>query len=83
MPGIVLRNMPKGSTLTIYGVLSHENLQDIDIGDFLINNKTINSFMLTQWIHTKWQVSLLPIMYKVSKTITTSLKSNIAKTYPI
>lgn len=62
--------MPKHSTITVYGCLSEQNIENIDVMNLLNGNKTINTFMLPQWIKTKYQVALLPIFYKVRKTIT-------------
>lgn len=66
---VVVRNMPKNSVITVYGCLSQKNISGIEVMDLLANNKTINSFMLTDWLHTKNQLTLLPVFYKVRSTI--------------
>ena len=83
MPGIILRNMPKFSKVTVYGCLSHENLDNISVSDLLFFSKTVNSFMLVDWIKTKGNLSLLKIFYKVRKSITTDMKSEIARRFTL
>jgi len=51
--------------------------------DLLFGNKTINTFMLVQWLSTKSQILLLPTFYKIRKLINNTLKSNIAKKFSI
>lgn len=65
--GIVARNMPKNSIITIYGCLSHKNISDLSVMDLLANNKTINAFLLPIWLKTKSQITLLPTFYTVRK----------------
>ena len=67
--------MPKNSKVTIYGCLSHENVQDIGVFDLLVDNKSVNGFLLVNWLKTKSQLGLLSTFYKIRKTITTNLKS--------
>lgn len=81
--GIILRNMPKNSTVTVYGCLSMKNLGDIDIGDLMFGNKVINTFMLVQWLKTKNQLTLLPIFYKVRSNISQNMKTVVAKKYKL
>ena len=83
MTGIVLRNMPRNSTVTVYGCLSHENVNDISVMDLLFGNKTINSLMLVDWLHSKSQLGLLPTFYKVRKAICHNLKSDVAKKFKL
>jgi len=56
---------------------------NIDVGDLLFKNKTINSFMLMQWLKSKNMLLLLPTFYKIRKTITQTLKSTVAKKFNI
>lgn len=51
--------------------------------DLLFGNKTINTFMLVQWLSTKSQILLLPTFYKIRKLINNTLKSSIAKKFTI
>ena len=83
MPGIISRNMPKFGKVTVYGCLSHENITDISVSDLLFYGKTINAFMLPDWIKTKGSFTLLKTFYKVKNSITTDLKSDIARRFTI
>lgn len=81
--GIVARNMPKNSVITVYGCLSQKNITDLSVMDLLANNKVINGFLLPQWLKTKNTMQLLPLFYKVRSTITEGLKSNVAKKFKL
>ena len=50
MTGTILKNMPKKSTLYIYGLLSGENIKDVETGDMLYNHKTVTGLFLPNWI---------------------------------
>jgi hypothetical protein len=81
--GKIMKCMPKNSIITVFGCLSQENIKGIDVSDLLSLNKTLNSFMLMQWLHTKSLISLLPSFYKVRNTVAQLLKSNIAKKFKL
>jgi NADPH:quinone reductase-like Zn-dependent oxidoreductase len=81
--GVILKNMPKNSVVTVYGCLSMKNLGNIDIGDMMFGNKVINTFMLAQWLKTKNQLSLLQIFYKVRSNISQNMKSVVAKKFKL
>ena len=81
--GLIAKAMPKNSTITVYGDLSGEKVGDIETMDLLFGNKVINSFMLVHWVESKSQITLLPIFYKIRKMINKTLKSHIAKKFPL
>lgn len=51
--------------------------------DLLANQKTVNGFLLPQWLKTKNTLTLLPVFYKVRSSITQDLKSNVAKKFKL
>ena len=69
MPGIVLKNMPKKSVVMLYGCLSHENINNVDIADLLFYSKSITGFMLVNWLEKKSFMKLMSTFYKVRNTI--------------
>jgi|JI7StandDraft_1071085.scaffolds.fasta_scaffold572066_1 hypothetical protein len=75
--------MPKNSIITVYGSLSNQNVNNIDVMDLLVNNKTINSFLLNVWLATKNQLTLLPIFYKVRSAISNQLKTKVSKKFKL
>lgn len=79
--GLMLKNMPKGATVTVYGCLSHEHVQDIDVMDLLVNDKKIDSFLLPNWLHSKSQWKLLPLFFKVRKAMAGKMKSHVARKF--
>lgn len=83
MSGLILKNMPKKSTVTVYGCLSHEPVQDIDVMDLLVNDKKLDSFLLPNYLDSQYKVKLLPMFYRVRKLISNSMKSKIARKFPL
>ncbi len=80
---VIDKNMPKDSIITVYGCLSQKNISGIEVMDLLFSNKTINSFMLVQWLHSKNQLTLFPVFYKVRSSITQNLKSVVSKKFKL
>lgn len=76
-----MKNMPKNSTITVYGCLSGKNLDGIDVMDLLVNNKVINAFLLPEWIKGKNTLTLIPTILKVKSAIGDGLKSVVAKKF--
>ena len=75
--------MPKNSIVTVYGCLSHEDVQDVSVMELLVNNKKIDSFLLPVWLKTKSQFQLMPLFYKVRNLMKKELKSEVAKKYSL
>lgn len=75
--------MPKESTLYIYGGLSGENIQNIDLADTLYNHKTITGLFLPNWLKEKGTLKMLPAFYKLRKLLLREFKSEIAKQCPL
>jgi NADPH:quinone reductase len=48
--GVILKAMPKKSILYVYGLLSGENISNIDGGDMLYSNKTVTGLFLPNWL---------------------------------
>lgn len=74
----ILKNMPKRSALHIYGLLSGENIGNIDAGDMIYSGKTITGLFLPNWLEEKGTLKLLPAMLKLRKLLLRELKSEIA-----
>jgi hypothetical protein len=50
MTATILKCMPKLSNLYIYGLLSGQNITDVDVGDMLYGHKTISGLFLPNWL---------------------------------
>lgn len=81
--GTIMKCMPKGSLTTVYGCLSQKPVGNIDVGDMLFSAKKMDTFMLVQWLKSKNIITLLPTFYKVRKTISQTLKSEVAKKFSL
>jgi hypothetical protein len=67
--------MPKYSTVSVYGVLSGENVNNVDVGDVLYNHKTVTGLYLPNWIHEKGMLKMIPVMMRLKKLLKNELKS--------
>lgn len=76
--GVILKCMPKFSTLYIYGGLAGENIKNVDLADTLYNQKTITGLFLPNWIKEKGMLKMIPNFYKLRKLLLRELKSEIS-----
>ena len=75
MTGRILKCMPKYSAIYVYGVLSGENIDQVDVVDVLYGHKTVTGFFLPNWIEAKGTLKMLPAIYKLRKLLLKELKS--------
>jgi NADPH:quinone reductase-like Zn-dependent oxidoreductase len=47
---IILKAMPKKSTLYIYGLLSGESISNLDVGDMIYGHKSVSGLFLPHWM---------------------------------
>jgi NADPH:quinone reductase-like Zn-dependent oxidoreductase len=77
----LLKAMPNGSRVTIYGALSQQGVQaNPDI--FIFEDKTINGFWLGPWIMKKRILEIQRLWRRAQKLMASELKSNIRAEYP-
>jgi NADPH:quinone reductase len=76
--GVILKCMPKKSTLYVYGLLSGESLSNIDGGDMLYGHKSVSGLFLGNWLEEKGTIKLLPSFFRLRKLLMSELKSEIA-----
>ena len=77
--GRILKSMPDGSVVEVYGGLSQEEVGGIAIKDIVFHKKVVKGFILGDWFAAKGQIALLPVIMKVRNLIKDNLKSVIAK----
>lgn len=75
MSGKILKCMPKYSEVHVYGVLSGQNVNNVDVGDLLYNHKTVTGLFLPNWMEAKGSIMILPTMLKLRKWLLNELKS--------
>lgn len=51
--------------------------------DLLVNDKKIDSFLLPNYLHSQYKVSLLPMFYKVRNLISKGMKSHVARRFKL
>ena len=74
--------MPTHSKVIVYGVLSEEPAQ-VEAGQLIFGEKSIEGFWLTRWMSKKSLLQRLAIWRRAQKLITTNLKSEIRMQYPL
>jgi len=77
----LLKAMPNGSQITIYGVLSRQGVQ-VDPSIFIFEDKTINGFWLGPWIMKKHILQIQRLWRRAQKLMASELKSKIRAEYP-
>jgi hypothetical protein len=50
MTGKILKLMPKGSTIYVYGLLSKDIHAPVDTVDILYSDKSVKGFFLPNWL---------------------------------
>lgn len=82
--GKILSALPSGSTVAVYGLLSNDPLaKEVRIEDLLFKEKTVQGFWLTSWFKKVSPQEGSKAMQSMSKLINGSLKSSIAKEFPL
>ena len=66
MPDALLKAMPNGAEVMIYGGLSEKNVE-AEMGHFIFSKKKISGFWLSNWIAEKHPLQLLRIFPKVQR----------------
>ena len=78
----LLKAMPSHGKVIVYGGLSYEPVQ-AEAGQFIFEGKSIEGFWLTSWMSKKNFLQSLAIWQRAQKLITTDLKSEIRRHYPL
>jgi NADPH:quinone reductase len=69
MPARLLRAMPSGSTVVVYGALAHRNCSDLDPIDLLFRGQRLEGFYLGNWIENQSLLRRINIMRHVQSLV--------------
>jgi NADPH:quinone reductase len=78
----LLKAMPSNSKVIVYGGLAYEPAQ-IEPGQLIFEGKSIEGFWLPTWISKKSFLQSLAFWQRAQKLMTTDLKSEIRRQYPL
>jgi NADPH:quinone reductase-like Zn-dependent oxidoreductase len=78
----LLKAMPSGSKVIVYGGLSYQPVQ-AEPGQLIFEGKSIEGFWLTKWFSDKNFLQNLANWQRAQKLMMTDLKSEIRKQYPL
>jgi NADPH2:quinone reductase len=76
MTGRLLRALPRNGRVTVYGALSLEASQ-IDAGQFVFRNKSVDGFWLSTWLSHQTLLSVLLTANQTQSLLTSDLKTEI------
>jgi len=78
----VLRALPKGSRLLVYGALSLQPCV-VDPGSLIFEQKRVEGFWLTGWLRSKNMLSQLRVVGRVQKLLARELKTTFQARLPL
>eukprot|EP01121_Diplochlamys_sp_Union-15-3_P006449 TRINITY_DN1693_c0_g1_i1.p1 TRINITY_DN1693_c0_g1~~TRINITY_DN1693_c0_g1_i1.p1 ORF type:complete len:523 (-),score=117.65 TRINITY_DN1693_c0_g1_i1:57-1625(-) len=82
LTGKLLRAMPKGSVVKVYGGLAEQPCS-ISPSDLIFEDKKLEGFWLSRYIQAKNLIGLVMWQQQVKNTIASDLRSDIQGVYPL
>ena len=83
LTGIVVNNMPDNSVIYLYGAMSMAPVEKINPAALIFSNKRLEGLWLTNWIKGKSLYALWRASNKVLSLLTTVLRSDVSREFPI
>jgi NADPH:quinone reductase-like Zn-dependent oxidoreductase len=82
LTGLLLENMPPGSTIYVYGALSQQACGRIDPIDLIFREQTVAGFFLGTWLRKQGSLGMLRLARRVQQlllngTIVTSIQRRL------
>lgn len=82
--GIILKNMPEGGSLKVYGALAGRTLSEIPATDVIFRKKSISGFNMNEWKANLSEREFLSVSEKLQKMfIEGKLETRIQGNYPL
>lgn len=82
MTGRLLRAMPDGSTVAVYGLLSGEPCQ-IDVDELVFHARQVRGFWLTDWLIPRGQASVLLAGIRIQRLFASDFKTSVRACLPL
>ena len=83
LTGTVINNMPDNSVVYVYGALSMGAIGQINPAALIFSNKRVEGLWLNNWIKGKNLLALWKASRKVVRLVTTVLRSDVSREFPI
>ncbi len=84
LSGIILKNMPDGSFLKVYGALAGRTLSEIPATDVIFHKKSLSGFNMNEWKANLSKQEFLSVSEQLQKMfIEGKLKTRIQGSYPL
>ena len=82
MTGQLLRAMPRGSSVTVYGALSMQECR-IYPGDLIFQGKSVNGFILYDWFASKSPLYLFSFQKRLKSLANAEFRSEVSARYSL
>ena len=82
LTGTMLKAMPAGARVLVYGALSLTPVQ-VDVGTLLFGNKVVEGFWLTEWIRRRGIVQVLRAMRDIQTSLYAAMTTEVIATYTL
>ncbi len=82
LPGRILKSMPKGTCVVVYGALSGSPCQ-VDAGSLIFRQQSIKGFWLTDWLRQQGLPGQVQAAYGVQRLLGCELKTGVRACFPL
>jgi NADPH:quinone reductase-like Zn-dependent oxidoreductase len=82
MTGAMLKALPGGARVLVYGALSLEPVQ-VDVGTLLFGNRVVEGFWLTEWIRRYGMTRVVRAMVDIQGSLAQAMTTEVLATYAL
>ncbi len=82
MTGAMLKALPGGARVLVYGALSLEPVQ-VDVGTLLFGNRVVEGFWLTEWIRQYGMTHVVRAMIDIQGSLAHAMTTEVLATYSL
>lgn len=82
MTGTMLKALPGGARVLVYGALSLEPVQ-VDVGTLLFGNRVVEGFWLTEWIRRYGMTRVVQAMIDIQGSLAQAMTTEVLATYAL
>jgi NADPH:quinone reductase-like Zn-dependent oxidoreductase len=82
MTGTMLKALPAGAHVLVYGALSLEPVQ-VDVGTLLFGNRVVEGFWLTEWIRRYGMTRVVRAMIDIQGPLAHAMSTEVLATYAL
>lgn len=82
LTGVMLKAMPAGARVLVYGALSLAPVQ-VDVGTLLFGNKIVEGFWLSEWIKRRGMLTVVRAMRDIQGSLYPAMTTEVLAQYPL